>query len=97
MPNTSNGYSNLPITNVNPRKQNPTASAALMVPMLLDEGQEHGEDPKKSNNRINDQVKSGKRRGAMVLSEANGIMVAAGSGEKDSWFTVVHTEEIVPV
>lgn len=97
MPNTPNGYNNLPITNVSHRKQNPTVAAALMVPMLLDEGQEHGEDITKSGNRINDQVKAGKRKGAMLLSTVHGIVVATGSGEKDAWCTVQHTEQVQPV
>lgn len=97
MPNTPNGYNRLPITNVSHRKQNPTVAAALMIPMLLDEGHEHGEDIAKSTNRINDQVKAGKRKGAMLLSETHGIVVASGSGEKDAWFTVHSTEQVLPV
>lgn len=97
MPNTPNGYNNLPITNVSHRKQNPTVSAALMVPMLRDEDHEHGEDITKSTNRINDQVKSGKRKGAMLLSDTHGIVVATGSGEKDAWCTVLLTENVQPV
>ena len=97
MPNTPNGYNNLPITNVSHRKQNPTVAAALMIPMLLDERHEHGEDITKSANRINDQVKSGKRKGAMLLSDTHGIVVATGSGETDAWCTVQHTEQVQPV
>lgn len=84
----SNIYSTMPLTGRSRHKIEDTASTALTVPYLVDETHEHGEQPSKLHNRINDQVKSGKRRGAMVLSSQHGIMVASGSKESDTWYTV---------
>lgn len=88
MPNQPNKYGSMPLTGKSRHKTEDTASTALAVPYLVDETHEHGEQPNKINNRINDQVKSGKRRGAMVLSSQHGIMVASGSKEGDAWYTV---------
>lgn len=88
MADQPNKYNSMPLTGKSNRKIEETASTVLAVPYLKDEAHEYGEQPGKINNRINDQVKSGKRRGAMVLSSQHGLMVASGSGEKDAWYTV---------
>lgn len=87
MADQANNYNSMPLTGKSNRKIEETASTVLAVPYLQDETHEHGEQPDKINNRINDQVKSGKRRGAMVFSLTHGLMIAAGSGEKDTWYT----------
>ena len=84
----SNRYSYMPLTGKSNRKIEETASTVLAVPYLKDETLESGEQPDKLKNRINDQVKSGKRKGAMVLSSQYGIMVASGSKESDKWYAV---------
>nr|DAP74229.1 MAG TPA: hypothetical protein [Caudoviricetes sp.] len=98
MPNHPNNYANMGLTGKNPRKQEKTTATVLAVPFIYAEGHEHGEDPSKKLNRINDQVKAGKRRGAMILTDAHGLMVASGSKETDLWFTHKFPEEttIIP-
>ena len=85
MPSHPNNYGNLPITNKNPRKQTAVAATVLMVPFVQDEEHEHGEHINKRENRINDQTKSGKRRGAMVLTNEHGLVVAQGSNYNSPW------------
>lgn len=85
MPNHPNNYGNMGLTGKNPRKQTNVAATALMVPFLSDEGHEHGEDIGKRENRINDQTKSGKRRGAMLISSEHGLVVAQGSNYNSPW------------
>lgn len=80
-----NKYSSKPLTGKSNRKLEDTAVSVLAVPYLVKESSEDGEKVDKKNNRINDQVKSGKRRGAMVLSEEHGILIASGSKEGDIW------------
>lgn len=85
MPNHPNNYSNTGLTGKNPRKQTNVSATVLMVPFLSDEGHEHGEDISKRENRINDQTKSGKRRGAMLLTQEHGMVIAQGSNYNSPW------------
>ncbi len=87
MPNHPNNYSNKPITGKSSRKQKKPIASALMVPFCQDEGHEHGEDIEKRENRINDQTKSGKRRGAMLLTQKHGMVIATGSRFNDVWYS----------
>ena len=92
-----NKYSRMPLTGKSNRKLEDTAVTVLAVPYLVEENSVEGEQVEKKNNRINDQVKSGKRRGAMVLSAKHGILVASGSKEGDIWHSVrFKTEAIKP-
>ena len=81
-----NKYSSKPLTGKSNRKLEDTAVSVLAVPYLVKEASEDGEKVDKKDNRINDQVKSGKRRGAMVLSDEHGILIASGSKEGDAWY-----------
>lgn len=85
MPNHPNNYKNMGLTGKNRRKQEKNIMAPLMVPFVQDETHEHGENIQKKENRINDQVKSGKRRGAMLLTDTHGLVIAKGSKEDDPW------------
>lgn len=90
-----NKYSSKPVTGKSNRKLEDTAVSVLAVPYLVKEGSEDGEKVDKKNNRINDQVKSGKRRGAMVLSDEHGILIASGSKEDDAWHSVPFKTEVI--
>lgn len=93
-----NNYSRMPLTGKSNRKLEDTAVTVLAVPYLMEENSVEGGQVEKKNNRINDQVKSGKRRGAMVLSAKHGILVASGSKEGDIWHSVqFESEAIKPV
>lgn len=98
MPNHPNNYANMGLTGKNRRKQDNVKATVLMVPFVQDEGHEHGEDIAKRENRINDQTKSGKRRGAMVLTSQHGLVVAQGGNYNSPWskFTFEGSKTIQP-
>lgn len=87
MPNQPNKYGSMPLTGKIKRKQEKFPAAALMVPFAEDEAHEHGENIEKRENRINDQTKSGKRRGALLLTDKHGLVLASGSRFNDIWYS----------
>ncbi|EDL7973935.1 hypothetical protein CUZ12_23640 [Salmonella enterica subsp. enterica serovar Heidelberg] len=87
MPNHHNNYGNMGLTGKSRRKQEKPIATALMVPFAEDEAHEHGENIEVRENRINDQTKSGKRRGAMLLTDKHGLVVASGSRFNDIWYS----------
>lgn len=87
MPNQPNKYHSMPLTGKSKRKQEKFPATALMVPFAEDEAHEHGENIEKRENRINDQTKSGKRRGALLLTDKHGLVVASGSRFNDIWYS----------
>lgn len=86
MPNQPNKYHSMPLTGKSKRKQEKFPATALMVPFAEAESHEHGENIEKRENRINDQTKSGKRRGALLLTDKHGLVLASGSRFNDVWY-----------